>query len=127
MAGIDRILDPLTGDYVLDSSTGAWETTWSARTAVYHAILCHRGAWAADADFGSRLHTLARAKNTQRMRAVITDMITEALQPLIDAGRISEPVVLTERTVERIIVEATVTDLQTREEIDLTSLLPFTV
>jgi len=127
MAGVDRIIDPLTRDYVLVSATGDWETTRSARTSVYHAILAHRGKWAADSNFGSRLYELARAKNTFRMRAVIADMITEALQPLINDGSVSEPVVIVEREVGRIVVEATVTDLQTDEEIDLTSLLPFQV
>ena len=95
MAGVDRILDPLTRDYVLVAADGSWSTTRSARTSVYHSILAYRGRWVDDAEFGSRLNELSRAKNTIRMRAVIADMITEALQMLIEAGRISRDQLVT--------------------------------
>jgi phage gp46-like protein len=125
MSGLDLRIDPLTRDYIFDSSTGTWETTRSAETAVYHQIVGDYGAWVGDPEAGSRFFELARGKSTLKTPAVVADILAECLQPLVDDGRISEPVTNTERqAVDRVAAETTVIDLQTGEELDLVDLLP---
>lgn len=125
MAGTDRVIDPVTRDYVEDGA-GGWEETRNASTAVYFQVQIEKGNWAGRPGAGSRFHQLARAKSSQRTVAVLSDMAREAMQPLVDAGLISEPTIVVERDVNRIASETTVVDQQTGEELDLGSLLPFT-
>ena len=127
MAGTDRVIDPSTRDYVLDETTNSYETSRSARSAVYHSIMGHLGEWAADPEYGSRINELLRSKNSFRTPAVIKDMVDEALHVLIEDARITAPEVVVERDVSRVLIEVTVVDLQSGETIDITSLLPFTV
>jgi len=127
MAGTDRVIDPTTRDYVLDETTNSYETSRSARSAVYHSIIGHRGKWAADPEYGSRINELLRTQNSFRTPAVIRDMLNEALSLLIEDGRIAEPEVVIERDKSRVLIEVTVLDLHSGETIDITDLLPFTV
>lgn len=127
MAGFDRILDPISKDYLVDTSNNSWQKTRTARTAIHHAILGYRGKWCGDSEYGSRLYELLQGKSTLRTPKVLEDIITEALQRLIDAGRISAPEIITERTLDRTAIEVVVTDLHSGEELDITNLLPFRV
>lgn len=122
MAGLDRVINPETGDYV-ETAEGQWETTRNAQTAIYHQIRTKRNGWAGDPDAGSDFHELDRGKSTLRTPVVIRDMTERALAPLVDEGRITEPDIDVERDGTRAAQEATVTDLQSKEEIGLASIL----
>jgi phage gp46-like protein len=126
-AGKTRVLDPITRDYVLDEDRGAVQVVRDARTAIYHQIQTKLGQWWGDPDAGSRMFELERAKSLLRTPIVIQDIFSEALQPLVDDGRITDPEFETERRIDRITTSVTTTDVQTGEELELTDLLPFQI
>lgn len=64
---------------------------------VYLSLVVRRGSWFQNPDFGSRLHLLERAKNTQKTAALAEEYCREALQWLIDTGRATKIDVHTER------------------------------
>jgi hypothetical protein len=125
MAGLDRRIDPLTRDYIFDASTGTWELTRSAETALYHQVVGELENWAGDPDAGSRFYELARGKSTLRTPAVLRDILNECTAPLVAEGRIAVESIRAERqAVDRAAAETTVIDLETGEELDLVNLLP---
>jgi len=64
---------------------------------VYLSLVVKRGSWFQNPDFGSRLHLLQRAKNTEKTAALAEEYCREALQWLIDTGRATKIDVHTER------------------------------
>jgi phage gp46-like protein len=64
---------------------------------VYLSLVVKRGSWFQNPDFGSRLHLLQRAKNTEKTAALAEEYCREALQWLIDTGRATKVDVHTER------------------------------
>jgi len=126
MSGLDRKLDPSTGDYVADDA-GGWETTRSAQNAIYHQIKGELDRWVGDPQAGSRFYTLARAKSSVRTPQVVVDIARQALARLVAVGRITAPEIETERDRDRILQRIVTTDLETGEQLDLTDLLPFSV
>ena len=95
----DTYIDPLTRDYVLDSAAPgalARDPADGLANAVYLRLMVPLGAyWAAPA-LGSLLHLLAREKATPRVADNARTYALSALQPLIDAGRISRLTVATD-------------------------------
>lgn len=75
-------LDPSTGDY-----TGA--RTADAGNAIWLRLRTPLGSWWADPTLGSRLHELAREKDLSRARQRAEQYARDALQPLIDDGRLT--------------------------------------
>jgi phage gp46-like protein len=64
---------------------------------VYLSLVVKRGSWFQNPEFGSRLHLLQRAKNTEKTAALAEEYCREALQWLIDTGRATKVDVHTER------------------------------
>jgi phage gp46-like protein len=64
---------------------------------VYLSLVVKRGSWFQNPDFGSRLHLLQRAKNTEKTAALAEEYCREALQWLLDVGRATKVDVRTER------------------------------
>lgn len=64
---------------------------------VYLSLVVKRGSWFQNPDFGSRLHLLQRAKNTEKTAALAEEYCREALAWLIDTGRATKIDVHTER------------------------------
>ena len=64
---------------------------------IYLSLVVRRGSWFQNPDFGSRLHLLERAKNTEKTAALAEEYCREALQWLIDTGRATRIDVRTER------------------------------
>jgi phage gp46-like protein len=56
-----------------------------------------RGSWFQNPEFGSRLHLLQRAKNTEKTAALAEEYCKEALEWLIDTGRATRIDVHTQR------------------------------
>ncbi len=78
--GIDRALDPTTGDYAATNID-------HLGNAVYLRLMTPLGAWWADAALGSRLHELQRCKDLPRVRKLAIQYSEQALAPLLDDGR----------------------------------------
>jgi len=57
---------------------------------VYLSLMIKRGSFFQNPAFGSRLHLLQRAKNTPRTEALAVEYCKEALQWLIDVGRVTK-------------------------------------
>jgi phage gp46-like protein len=123
MAGRDRKLNVLTGDYIADGN-GSYETTTTAETAIYHQMRGDKGKWWGDYNAGNRFFELARVKSIQNVSVNrLRDVISELLQPLIDANRVHGLIFRDERKGDRIDIEATVIDSQSGEVVSLTEVL----
>lgn len=96
MPGKDRVIDPITKDYVDDGVGGCLETE-TQETAVYHQLTGHLGRWPGDAKAGALLFTLQRENDTDETEHRAVDYTTSALQPLVDVGRILNVQVETDR------------------------------
>lgn len=64
---------------------------------VYLSLVVKRGSWFQNPEFGSRLHLLKRAKNTEKTAALAEEYCREALQWLLDVGRATKVDIRTER------------------------------
>lgn len=115
MAGYDRQLDPLTGDYV-DEEGGEYAETLGSETAVQHALKGERDRWWGDPNRGSRLY-LIRTKNLDQPTAAWAENeVLAALQPLVDEKLIDAPQVRSETDARgRMVLETAMTDLATGE------------
>lgn len=76
---------------------------------VYLSLAVPRGSFFQNPDFGSRLHELARAKNSARTEGLAVEYVKEALQWLLDTGRATSVTVATEREKFRLKLLVTVT------------------
>lgn len=121
MPGFDRSIDPATGDYV-DDGVGGTEWTRTAAPALFHQIRTPLGSWWADGEAGSRFFELDRSPSSLRTVPVVVDIVRELSAPLVDDGRISEPVTTAERVLDRVLFESVASDLATNEELDLAAL-----
>jgi phage gp46-like protein len=79
-----------TGSMTLDKAD-------SIMNNVYLSLMIRRGSWFQNLDFGSRLHLLHRAKNTERTAILAREYCKEALQWLLDTGRATAIEIDTER------------------------------
>jgi hypothetical protein len=124
MPGLDRRIDPITGDYVHDGD-GATETTRSALPQVYHQLRLGKRTWFGDPDAGIDRARYERRANSRRTELAYDDALKEALAPLVAEGSISRPQTRHQReSGGRLVHEATATDLQTGDQLDLTRLVP---
>lgn len=89
-------------DYAItiDSATGMGQMIFDKSETILNnlflSLTVRRGSFFQNPDFGSRLHLLHRAKNTPRTEALAVEYCKEALQWLIDAGRLSKIDIYTE-------------------------------
>ncbi|TXE27155.1 hypothetical protein FOT62_22835 [Serratia marcescens] len=80
---MDAMIDSLTGDY-----TGTRCT--DLHNAVYLRLETPLGSYWAAPTLGSRLHELARAKDSATTRRLAQQYTEQALQPLLDDGRATQ-------------------------------------
>ena len=123
MAGFNRRIDPRSRDYVSDGKGGTLKDR-DARTPLYLAIKIQKGLWPLGPEDGSTFHELRRTVSDLTTVRVVVDKTINAVQPLVDAGRVEPPVIRTERILDRINEEVCIVDIQTGEELELTDLLP---
>ena len=64
-----------------------WEKADSILNNLFLSLMIPRGAFFLDKEFGSRLHLLKRAKNTENTAALTREYALEATQWIKDAGR----------------------------------------
>jgi phage gp46-like protein len=87
----------------IDNQSGVASMTFEKTTDgnlsnnIYLSLVVQRGSWFQNPAFGSRLHLLQRAKNTLRTEALAVEYCKEALQWLIEAGRVTAFDFYTER------------------------------
>ena len=88
-------------DFAIDISGSEGRMTFSPaqdiRNNVYLSVVTQRGAFFQNPLFGSRLHLLHRAKNTDATARLAREYALEALQWLLDTGRASDVEVTVER------------------------------
>ncbi len=125
MPGRDRILDPISRDYVADGK-GGYQKTTTLRTAIHHQLLDELGNWVGDPEAGSTLHEFGRAKNSEAQALRAAEAVRVALQRFVDQGLAKDLDVTVERSVEgRWVIRSSITDIQHNETIDLSDLLSF--
>lgn len=77
-------------DYSIVTAAGAGEMTFDKATNlfnnVYLSLMIRQGSWFYNPQFGSRLHLLT--KNVPRVAALAEEYAREALQWLLDTGRV---------------------------------------
>lgn len=121
MAGRDRRINPVTGDY-RPTGTGNYEYTETVETAGYHQLAGHRGLWWFDETKGSDVHLALQMNLSIATLQFLEDSVTGAFQALIDAGLARAQRVLVDqsaRRVDRALLDATLVD-QNADDIDLT-------
>lgn len=64
---------------------------------IFLSLVVRRGSWFQNPSFGSRLHLLARSKNTEQTAALAEEYCKEALQWIIEAGKATTVDVLSQR------------------------------
>jgi phage gp46-like protein len=84
MPGLDRRIDPETGDWI-DDGAGGFEETDTCESAAYLQIRIHRGEYWADGSAGSDVHLVPRMSLTQALEFA-PETLRAALQRLVDAG-----------------------------------------
>lgn len=105
-------------DFALEISGAEADLTWvpsaDIGNNVWLSLMVPLGGFFARPGFGSRLHELAREKNTERARALAVQYAREALQWLVDLGRATAVDVAAERAESgvNLLVEVTQADGQ---------------
>lgn len=124
--GFDRVLSA-DGDYVQDGK-GGWKTTNTIAPAVRHQALDERGNWAGDPGAGSDLHTFRRAKDTDATAGRAAEALRASLQVFVDQGRAADlSVEGTRDQRSKRALSASLRDVQTGDEVALTTQLPWGV
>lgn len=77
---MDAYIDHTTGDYTGKRCT-------DLHNAVWLRLRIRKGTYWADPQTGSRLHELARTKDTPQTRTLARQYAEQALQALLDDGR----------------------------------------
>ncbi len=80
-SGMDALLNPATGDYLLNQSAQGIENE------VYVRLVTPLGSYWAEPALGSRLHELRRMKDLPRMAVLAKQYAEQALQPILDTRR----------------------------------------
>ena len=122
MPGLDRRLNPETGDYISDGAGGD-EDTDTVETAAYHQITTHRGEFWADPTKGSDLHLVPRMSITAALEFA-PETLRGALQALVNAGLAKDlrvEVTTDPNAPHRLIGLSEITDVQ-RGRVDLTQI-----
>ena len=73
-----------------------WEKADTILNNIYLSLEVPRGSFFQDKDFGSRLHLLQRAKNTENTATLAREYALEATQWIKDAGRANSIAAYTE-------------------------------
>lgn len=94
---MDFNIDIATDGSASGNMTYEQATDGNLRNNIYLSLMIKRGDWFQNPDFGSRLHLLQRAKNTEQTAALAEEYCKEALQWLIDTGRATRIDVISER------------------------------
>ena len=99
-------------DFNINLTSGLAEMTFDQADSmwnnIYISLTMKQGSFFAAPEFGSKLYTLTRAKNTPRTEQNVKDYCKQALQWLMTTGRATSISVVTQRLFARINFEVTV-------------------
>jgi phage gp46-like protein len=127
MPGLDRVLDPITKDYVSDGA-GSTSKTTSLMTQLHHQFYGRLDGWVGDPSAGSLLYKLERGRNSRAEADRAADYVRQAVQRFIDSGLASDLDVGVQRDGRgRWALYSSLRDLQSGAIIDLNPLLPYGV
>ena len=101
---MDAFIDPVTRSYARANGDLVRDPAGGLANAVYLRINTPLGSWWADPSLGSRLHELQREKDVQRVQVLARMYCEQALQPLLDDGRVQSLTVTTEHQPGRLAV-----------------------
>lgn len=87
MSGIDRLMDPVTGD-LQDAPRGAFVTGDPLANMIIFSYTIARGTWEGDPSMGNRFGELARVQNTVATQNRLHDLVVDAVQWLLDGGQL---------------------------------------
>lgn len=111
MAGLDRKIDPLTGDYV-DADGGEYEETRTIAPGLYHQMRTPLNGWWGDGNRGTNLHLVRRRGLNRDTVLLAENEIRRGAQPFIDQGLARDLVVESEPDARgRLTMEAEITDV----------------
>jgi len=80
-SGMDALLNPQTGGYVVNQSAQSIENE------LYIRLVTPLGSYWADRTLGSRLHELRRKKHLKRIEVLAKQYAEQALQPVLQSKR----------------------------------------
>lgn len=106
----DAYIDPSTGAYVSATGDLDRDPADGLANAVYLRVMTPLGSWWADVTLGSRLHELQREKDVPRVQRLARQYIEQALQPLLDDGRVSSITLATQHQAGRLAVRVELLD-----------------
>lgn len=106
----DAYIDPSTGAYVSAAGDLDRDPADGLANAVYLRVMTPLGSWWADVTLGSRLHELQREKDVPRVQRLARQYIEQALQSLLDDGRVSSITVATQHQAGRLAVRVELLD-----------------
>ncbi len=88
-------------DFKIITGDGLGQMTFdradSIMNNIFLSLMVRRGSFFQNPEFGSRLHLLHRAKNTEKTAALAVEYCKEALQWLLDVGRATKIEVVSQR------------------------------
>lgn len=96
MKGVDRKIDPVTGDFV-SAPGGRFAECDPLENILALVFLLDRGAWEGDIELGNRFAELRRATVADGAERRLEDLVRDAVQWLVDEGEIEEIKVTVER------------------------------
>ena len=112
MPGLDRTIDPTTGDYV-DAVGGAYAESLTIATAVYHQIKGELDRWPGDPNAGSGVYRIKQLGTGKAGQRAAEDATRAALQGFVDRGDASDLAVAAEGQANgRMLIAAELTDVQ---------------
>lgn len=117
---MDAFIDPVTRDYAQADpdrpGTLLRDPADGLANAVYLRVMTPLGSWWADPALGSRLHELSREKDVPRVQRLAQQYCEQALQPLVDDGRVTTLTVTAERQPGRLAVRVELVDAHGRPQ-----------
>ncbi|MDF0377703.1 phage GP46 family protein [Methylophilus sp. YYY-1] len=94
---MDAWINPITRDYQLTAGVVTRDPAEGLANAVYLRLMTPLGSYWDDPTIGSLLHTLEREKDVKRVSVLAKQYCEQALQPIIDDGRVTGIAVSTEQ------------------------------
>jgi len=123
MPGLDRVIDPITRDYVDDGYGGDVETT-SLQPQLHHTLLDRRNQWPPFPGGGNEAHLVERLADETSMNE-LRGAYEDALRPYVTDGLAEDMVVeVTRDQLNRLAWVASLVDKQ-YGKIELTPLLAY--
>lgn len=120
----DRLIDPVTKDYI-KNSTGGYETTETVGTQVYHQLVGKLNLWWGDSEAGSKLHLIKDVGAGAAGIAFAEDATRTALEKFKKQGLIRDIRVEVEAIGNKIFINASVIDIQ-GASVSVDGVTPFT-